>query len=47
MSDSAAMPGGAEGRANPRYSTSKRARSQSEPMNTGFRIRWIFRRAAQ
>ena len=35
------------GQGHPRYSTSKRARSQSEPMNTGLRIRWIFRKAAQ
>ncbi len=41
------MPGGAVGSGSPRYSTSKRARSQSEPMNTGLRIRWILRKAAQ
>ena len=47
ISDWAAMPGGAVGSGKPRYSTSNRARSQSEPMNTGLRIRWILRWAAK
>ncbi len=39
MSDCAAMPAGAVGSGSPRYSTSNRARSQSDPMNTGLRMR--------
>ena len=41
------VAGGRAGSGSPRYSTSNRARSQSDPMNTGLRIRWILRKAAQ
>ena len=47
MSNSPARLAGAVGSGRPMYSTSKRARSQSEPMKTGLRIRWILRKAAQ
>ncbi len=46
MSSSPARLSGAVGSCSPMYSTSKRARSQSEPMKTGLRMRWILRRAA-
>ena len=47
MSEWAVIPGGVDGSRSPRYSASNRARSQSDPMKTGLRIRWILRRAAQ
>ena len=43
ISESAAIVSGAVGKGSPRYSTSNRARSRSEPMKAGLRIRWIFR----